>query len=157
MRLPDGTTLDNIASLDPADRITEMEFLLQVAPHWLHGYMDLVFRIENPDSRNHPWRYFVLDWKSDLLPRYDETTIRGCITRRHYDLQARLYSHALDKYLQGILGAVYDPEKHLGGAFYLFMREHESQPLGKSSVWTYGSSPKNDGLFAREKIEGVLA
>ena len=39
----------------------------------------------------------------------------------HYPLQALLYSAALHRYLRWRLPG-YDPEKHLGGVLYLFLR-----------------------------------
>jgi exodeoxyribonuclease V beta subunit len=41
--------------------------------------------------------------------------------RRHYGLQALLYTVALHRYLRWRLPA-YDPEHHLGGVLYLFLR-----------------------------------
>ena len=41
--------------------------------------------------------------------------------RGHYGLQALLYTVALHRYLRWRL-AGYDPERHLGGVLYLFLR-----------------------------------
>ncbi len=152
--LPDGSLLSGVASLDSADRLAEMEFLLQIDRHWAHGYMDLVFRMSNPAGGDHPWRYFVLDWKSDTLAAFDKTTVERCIHERHYDLQAKLYSHALDVYLRGVLQNTYDPAQHLGGAVYLFLREHEKMSLERASVWAYAASPENDKNYVNDKILG---
>ncbi len=39
-----------------------------------------------------------------------------------YDLQAWIYTLALDALLRLRLGANYQPEQHLGGTYYLFLR-----------------------------------
>ncbi|NLD92566.1 MAG: UvrD-helicase domain-containing protein [Fibrobacter sp.] len=146
-----GQTI-SIASLAQTDRIPEMEFMLQADIHWVHGFMDVVFRIPNPDEPVHPWRYFVLDWKSDTLPAYNQDTIKQCIHSRHYYLQSRLYSHALDRYLHGVLGNSYRPQQHLGGAVYLFLREQESGPRDAATTWSYSAQPEEDRSFVLTAI-----
>ena len=143
-----------IAAIAPENRIPEMEFLLHHDPHWIHGFMDVVFRMPAAGSLFHPWRYFVLDWKSDTLPRYDNRAITECISIRHYDLQARLYCHALDTYLRGVIGAPYDPAQHLGGAVYLFLREFEHVYSDTATVWTYAASPGEDARYVTQLING---
>jgi len=150
--LPGGLKLKDVASLVKSDRVEEMEFLLSVNKQWIHGYMDLVFRIKNPSGEPHPWRYFVLDWKSDSIGAYDDATLTHCITGRHYDLQARLYANALDTYLRGVLGSSYNPDEHLGGAVYLFLREHEAGPQVKASVWMYTASSASDRTFVNNLL-----
>ncbi len=147
-----GDAQVQVAQLNRLDRKAEMEFLLKVDRHWVHGFMDLVFRIENPEGGTHHWRYYVLDWKSDSLAEYTASSIRACIERRHYDMQATLYSHALDRYLRGILGEQYNPTQHLGGAIYLFLREHEREPLAQSTLWTYRATPEEDARYIEEKV-----
>ena len=59
----------------------------------------------------------------------------------HYPLQALLYTVALHRYLRWRIRH-YDPERHLGGALYLFLRgmssparpEVDGQPCG---VWSW--------------------
>jgi exodeoxyribonuclease V beta subunit len=59
----------------------------------------------------------------------------------HYPLQALLYQVALHRYLRWRLTG-YDPERHLGGVLYLFVRgmsavelsETDGQPCG---VWSW--------------------
>lgn len=156
LKLPCGVDLAGVATLLKVNLLPEMEFLLNVEQHWVHGFMDLVFRTPNPAGGAHPWRYFVLDWKSDTLSAYSMKAIDLCIHRRHYDLQAQLYSHALDRYLRGILGPVYDPAEHLGGAAYLFLREHEKTYAPQATAWTYRARPQEDARFVREKVKATL-
>lgn len=153
VKLPGGGQLKKIAGLASGDRFPEMEFLLRLGSQWVHGFMDLVFRVPSDTAGKHPWRYYVLDWKSDTLPDYSQDTIKGCIEKRHYNLQARLYCHALDSYLKGILGPGYDPPLHLGGAVYLFLREHERGPLEKAEVWTYAARPEDDREYIIRKAD----
>ena len=150
--LPGGGVIKGVASIARTNLIPEMEFLLQVDRHWVHGFMDLVFRIRTDANVGHPWRYFVLDWKSDTLASYTLSTIAACMEQRHYSLQAKLYCHALDKYLSGVLGSRYDPGMHLGGAVYLFLREHERLPLQKASVWSRIASSAEDAAYSSSLI-----
>lgn len=137
--------LGGVAGLERKDRLPEMEFLLETQPHWVHGYMDLVFRVADPGSLLHPWRYYVLDWKSDTLPGYTTRSLASCIVERHYDLQAKLYCHALDRYLAGVLGGSYSAAANLGGALYVFLRGFATP--GASWLWTRNASPVEDAAF----------
>ena len=84
---------------------------------FLKGFIDLVFE--------HEARYFILDWKSnhlgDMPARYGQEAMAAAMRDQGYHLQYLLYLVALDRYLRGRL-ADYDPERHLGGAVYLFVR-----------------------------------
>jgi exodeoxyribonuclease V beta subunit len=44
------------------------------------------------------------------------------IAEHRYDLQYSLYCLALHRHLRARLQAHYDPQRHLGGALYLFLR-----------------------------------
>ncbi|MFI8568147.1 UvrD-helicase domain-containing protein [Rhodococcus sp. NPDC078407] len=88
---------------------------------FLTGSIDSVLRV--PGSR-----YVVVDYKTNRLARGDLTT--GNFTREkmaqemmrsHYPLQAILYAVALHRYLRWRQPG-YDPQKHLGGIRYLFVR-----------------------------------
>ena len=52
---------------------------------------------------------------------YRPAALEAEMRRAHYPLQAILYMVALHRYLRWRLPE-YDPEKHLGGAVYLFVR-----------------------------------
>jgi exodeoxyribonuclease V beta subunit len=59
----------------------------------------------------------------------------------HYPLQALLYAVALHRYLRWRLPG-YDPEQHLGGVLYLFVRgmsATETTPIGDQpcGVWSW--------------------
>jgi exodeoxyribonuclease V beta subunit len=84
---------------------------------FLKGFIDLVFE--------HEGRYFILDWKSNHLgdtpARYGQHAMAVAMRDQGYHLQYLLYLVALDRYLRHRL-AGYDPDRHLGGAVYLFVR-----------------------------------
>jgi exodeoxyribonuclease V beta subunit len=148
MELPGGGTAA-IAELETIDRIPEMEFMLGVGNDWVHGYMDLVFRVKNKTAK-HRYRYYVLDWKSDVLENYDSDTILDCIVERHYDLQAKIYSNALDKYLRGLLGKEYDPKENLGGSVYVFLRGLAGP--GRYT-WSRIAEPESDARYTGNRLE----
>jgi exodeoxyribonuclease V beta subunit len=80
---------------------------------FLSGYMDLVFAWNS--------RYYVLDYKTNLLQHYDEEALLTEMRQHNYGLQHRLYTLALHLHLKQTLKG-YDPESHLGGAVYTFVR-----------------------------------
>ncbi len=150
LALPGGGTI-TIGGLSRPDRIPEMEFMLGVSPHWVHGFMDLVFRVRSANGAQHPWRYFVLDWKSDQVENFGQEAIAACIVERHYELQAKIYCHALDTYLRGILGSGYDPERNLGGAVYVFLRSFGHSGIGPvENTWARKAQPTDDREFVKE-------
>ena len=84
---------------------------------YLKGFIDLMFCLNG--------RYYLVDYKSNWLGEtstdYQQDALHAAMTSHHYDLQAWIYTLALDQLLARRLPD-YDPEKHLGGAFYLFLR-----------------------------------
>ena len=158
--LPTGGTV-SIAALEKCDRIPEMEFQLGVAPHWVHGYMDLVFRMPNEKAKKHQYRYYVLDWKSDQIEVFDKENVEACIEERHYSLQAKIYCHALDRYLNGLLGDGYDPAQNLGGAAYVFLRSFADlssmdTPKNVCHGWTLSADRKRDSDFTADRINNLV-
>jgi exodeoxyribonuclease V beta subunit len=93
---------------------------------YLTGSLDLVVRIAGP----HGPRFAVLDYKTNWLAGPDEeltvwhhrrSALTAQMLRHHYALQALLYAVALHRYLRWRL-AEYDPDRHLAGVLYLFVR-----------------------------------
>lgn len=84
----------------------------------LMGFIDLVFE--------HQGKYWILDYKSNHLgdddTAYNEDALASAMAKHRYDVQAAIYMLALHRLLQVRLGRDYDPEQHLGGAVYLFLR-----------------------------------
>ena len=79
----------------------------------LTGAIDLVYRRDG--------RYFIADFKSNLLPDYGPARLRQAMAERRYDLQYLLYVTALHRHLALRLPH-YDFDAHLGGVRYLFLR-----------------------------------
>lgn len=70
-------------------------------------------------------RYWIIDYKSNDLGRqaadYAPAALSRAVRHGHYDLQYLIYLVALHRHLGRTLPG-YDPERHLGGAQYLFLR-----------------------------------
>jgi exodeoxyribonuclease V beta subunit len=87
---------------------------------YFQGFIDLIFE--------HEGRWFVADYKSNLLKDYAPDSLRQAMLEHHYLLQARFYALALHRHLQCHL-AGYDFERHFGGVAYLFVRGFPKQGL----------------------------
>ncbi|MFK5950655.1 MAG: exodeoxyribonuclease V subunit beta [Methylococcales bacterium] len=85
---------------------------------FLIGFIDLIVK----DDQG---RYYVLDWKSNHLGNetvcYGQKQMERAMAESHYYLQALVYLVALHRYLSTVLPD-YDINKHLGGAWYIFVR-----------------------------------
>ena len=91
---------------------------------YLTGSIDAVLRVGSPA------RYLVVDYKTNRLGGYDEpltawhyrsAALETAMIEAHYPLQALLYAVALHRYLRWRQPG-YDPDVHLGGCLYLFLR-----------------------------------
>ena len=84
---------------------------------FLHGYIDLVARQGD--------RWYVIDYKSNWLgpqeAAYAGERLNEAMRHHGYHLQYLLYLAALDRHLRLRLPD-YDYDRHIGGAFYLFVR-----------------------------------
>ncbi len=89
---------------------------------YLAGSIDVVLRVGR--------RYVVVDHKTNRLAgrdvaltawHYRRAALDRAMLEAHYPLQALLYSVAVHRYLRWRQPA-YDPEQHLGGVLYLFLR-----------------------------------
>ncbi len=91
---------------------------------FLTGSIDAV--LQTPSQK-----YVVVDYKTNRLPtgpgeeltvgHYQGPAMAEAMMQAHYPLQALLYSVALHRFLAWRLPG-YSPDKHLGGAGYLFVR-----------------------------------
>lgn len=94
---------------------------------YLMGFIDLVFKDDQGV-------YHVLDWKSNYLGNnpgdYAPHLIEHAMAETHYYLQALLYLLALHRYLKHLLPD-YQIEKHLGSAWYVFVRGVEGKDVEK--------------------------
>ncbi len=110
-------------------RIAELKM---VSRGFLTGSIDLVFsdQIDPIESR-----WWVIDWKSNWISdkqgkegaiscgpiHYNVEAMQHQMLLHHYPLQAHLYLVALHRFLQWRL-AGYNPNRHLGGYAYIFLR-----------------------------------
>lgn len=83
----------------------EVEFFYPDATNFIKGYIDLIFTYND--------QYYLLDWKTNLLPSYDQATLQQTMIEHDYILQASLYQTALSRYLKGV---------PLAGTYYIFLR-----------------------------------
>jgi len=93
---------------------------------YLSGSIDLVVRVGAQPAG----RYLVIDHKTNRLSppevaltawHYRREALDDAVLRAHYPLQAMLYSVALHRFLRW-RQPEYDPDTHLGGVAYLFLR-----------------------------------
>lgn len=138
--------LDNnlaLKDITPAQRLVEMEFNLPLAPldqvtlnnivsnitqhpsnlkfdnvkGLLKGFIDLIFE--------HQGKYYILDYKSNYLgdtPNdYASDNLVQAMNAHQYHLQYMIYTVALHRLLKARLPN-YQPEHHLGGVYYVFLR-----------------------------------
>ena len=136
--------LDHLPAGDPlagwAAELADGEVEVELAGH-LTGSIDVVLRLPGTEPR-----FVVVDYKTNRLSRpgaapgpgdYGREAMAASMAEHHYPLQALLYLVALHRYLRWRLPG-YDPERHLGGAAYLFVRGmagpdtpvHDGHPAG---------------------------
>jgi exodeoxyribonuclease V beta subunit len=92
------------------------------------GLIDLTYQ--------HDGRWYVLDYKSNRLPRYDTASLHEAMTHSEYDLQALIYTLALHRWLRFRLGdasdgGAYDYGRDFGGIRYVFSRGIELDASGE--------------------------
>lgn len=94
---------------------------LKTLQGYLDGIIDLVFV--------HEGRYHILDWKTNLIEDNSPSYLATKMASSHYFLQYHLYTVALDRFLtQNLID--YDPNKHLGNVYYIFLRGIDIQAPG---------------------------
>ena len=107
-----------------ADRLASPEMSWQLLRGYLTGSLDAVLRLPGPS-------YVIADYKTNWLGgedaeplsawHYRPQALQQAMTHSDYPLQALLYSVALHRFLRWRQPG-YDPEQHLGGAIYLYVR-----------------------------------
>ncbi len=121
----------HLAPDDPLARYPDVLSSPALAEQPLRGYLtgsiDAVLRLPGA-------RFVVVDYKTNWLGQaaadpaqpltaahYTPSRIAAAMIDAHYPLQALLYGVALHRFLRWRLPG-YDPERHLGGVLYLFVR-----------------------------------
>ena len=93
---------------------------------FLNGYIDVVARAGG--------RWYVIDYKSNWLggdvAAYSPEAVERAMARHGYHLQYLLYLVALHRLLRVRLPD-YDYDRHVGGAFYLFLRGMRPDAVGR--------------------------
>jgi exodeoxyribonuclease V beta subunit len=101
-----------------ADRLDQPALGDQALRGYLTGSIDVVLRLPTG-------RFVVVDYKTNFLgpavADYSRDRMAEAMLHSHYPLQALLYGAVLHRYLRWRLPG-YDPDTHLGGALYLFVR-----------------------------------
>ena len=133
---------------------------------YLTGTIDLVFATPLLGA---PERFYVLDYKSnklDLLREGRSVPQNFCrawmlheMEHHAYLVQAYLYTVALQRFLRHRLGAeVYDYERHVGGALYLFFRgmTGPDTPLdGQHPLGVFHHRPAREVVDALDDLLGA--
>ena len=157
--LPEG---DALHALGEHERRAEIEFHFAMQPVAVPALLDLLHAHGVVQGRHgfglrrrleglmtgkidltytHDGRWYVLDYKSNRLPRYDAAHLAAAMAHSEYDLQALVYTVALHRWLRFRLGDGYDYARDFGGIRYLFCRG-----LGPQDDASQGASSK--GIFA---------
>ena len=114
----DASRIDTLCQQHLLDRQPRATLAARRLNGMLMGFAVLVFE--------HAGRYWVLDYKSNVLgtgpDAYDTPALARAMASHRYDVQAVIYLLALHRLLQHRLGPAYQPDQHLGGALYLFVR-----------------------------------
>jgi exodeoxyribonuclease V beta subunit len=109
-----------------AERLRSPSLGGQALRGYLSGSIDVVLRVGEPDRP----RYVVVDYKTNTLGEpgrpltaldYTPALVTEAMLHSHYPLQAMLYSVVLHRYLRWRQPG-YQPEVHLGGVLYLYVR-----------------------------------
>jgi exodeoxyribonuclease V beta subunit len=111
-----------LVQIPRGDRIHELEFQFAEPPTererreegFVMGYMDLVFRRGG--------RYFLVDFKTNLLAGYTPEHLARCMDDADYHRQYRLYLQALERWFARVHGETWPFLRHFGGVYYLFVR-----------------------------------
>jgi exodeoxyribonuclease V beta subunit len=131
-----------------ADRLGDAG-LRSVVRGYLTGSLDLVVRLAG-EAVPGGYAYAVLDYKTNWLGEpgepltafhYRPEALRAEMERHHYALQGLLYTVALHRYLRWRLPS-YDPDAHLAGIAYLFVRGMTGPGLaGEDGSGVFGWRP----------------
>ncbi|MFZ6864736.1 exodeoxyribonuclease V subunit beta [Undibacterium sp. Ji67W] len=113
-----GQALDSICQKHFLHGTTRQNLSEKKLHGLLMGFADLVFEYEG--------KYWVLDYKSNAIgiddAGYHQAALESAMAAHRYDVQGAIYMLALHRLLRSRLGDEYDPDAHLGGAVFFFLR-----------------------------------
>jgi len=114
---------------------------------FLKGFIDSVVQ--------HKGRFYLLDWKSNLLGTepedYHRDRLGAVMARDYYVLQYHLYALALHAYLERRMPQ-YSYDEHFGGIFYVFLRG--LQPDGNPDYGVFYDRPARG--FMQKMVKNLL-
>jgi len=133
-----------------ADRLDHPALGDQTLRGYLTGSIDVVLRLPSG-------RFVVVDYKTNFLgptvADYSRDRMAEAMLHSHYPLQALLYGAVLHRYLRWRLPG-YDPDTHLGGALYLFVRGMAGPDTPDSGGSDANGSPA--GVFSWQPPTALL-
>ena len=97
-----------LRDIDRSKVIPEMEFMFSDQGATIKGFIDLCFE--------HQGKYYIIDWKSNVLENYSPEKIEQAMISHDYLLQGKIYLTALTRYLKRFGNCP------CGGAFFVFVR-----------------------------------
>lgn len=119
----------------------------------LIGSIDLVARTSAGGVAGE-CRYWVADYKTNQLGidnAYDLPSLVEAMVHHHYPLQATLYLVALHRYLRWRIPD-YHPERHLGGAAYLFVRGMDPARSADAARGVFWWQPSTSAVLALDQL-----
>lgn len=90
----------------------EIPFLLWNKKVYIKGVIDLLVRLDN--------KWFIIDYKTNHLPDYDQENLNKAIDKNQYSIQAEFYSDAVKRHLSRIADQAH--QEDLAATLYLFVR-----------------------------------
>jgi len=115
MQTLDASQINTILKDDPGYQALSKKTLCG----YLTGFIDLICEFNG--------QYYVVDYKSNSLENYDQSSLVKAMREHNYGLQYWIYTLVLHLYLKNRLPD-YSYETHIGGVKYLFVRGmNESQ------------------------------
>lgn len=134
-----------------ADRLEQPALGDQALRGYLTGSIDVVLRLPSG-------RFVVVDYKTNFLgpavADYSRDRMADAMLHSHYPLQALLYGAVLHRYLRWRLPG-YDPDTHLGGVLYLFVRGMAG-PDTPSAGGSPGAVGSPAGVFSWQPPSALL-
>lgn len=94
---------------------------------FMTGFIDLLFKYDG--------RYYILDWKTNMLENYSQETVEHAMQEAGYMNQFKTYWLAFAKQLEA---CGLDASATCGGSVYLFVRGVD--PAGAASVGQYAEA-----------------
>lgn len=98
-----------LSAVPPDNIFKEMEFLYSTEGGFIKGFIDLLFVYKE--------KYYLIDWKSNVLPAYEKKNVKEAMEENSYFLQSSLYREAAERYFSR-----FEKKYYYGGTFYIFLR-----------------------------------